>query len=932
MNKTIQLRTRLLTVALVVFLALLLLSRTLVHFLTESWWFAATGFADVFWTRITWQVGIWLVTFLVYGLLLSMNYWLAMRLTRDRPFYTYPNLNLQPYAQVLPRYVAYGVIVLLTLSAASSSVSAWETILKHLNPTDFDQSDPIFGQDIGFYFFHLPFYEVLQRGLLGLVVWCMVLSIAVYAAKGEIRPERGWKYFLTGEAKTHLCILLAIAALTIAFGFWLKRYELLYSAGGVVFGAGYTDVHARLHAYWLMGFVTVAIAILFLVSLGRSGFSLPTVGIAFYLGVLLLVNGVYPWFQQKFVVEPNELEKERPYIENNIQFTRAAYDLDQVQTEDFPAEASLDRTDLANNQSTLDNIRLWDYRPLLSTYKQLQEIRLYYLFNDVDIDRYTLDGDYRQVMLAARELTFEEVPAQAQTWVNQRLKYTHGYGLVMSPVNQVTPNGLPELFIRDIPPESTVDLTVDQSSIYYGEETDTYIFTGTSTSEFDYPLGDENAFTQYQGLGGVPMGSWGRRLAYAFDFSSFKILISNYFTADSRVHYYRQILSRVRHIAPFLQFDSDPYISVIDGRLHWIIDAYTISDRYPYSDPLARNLAGNAVMSDNLRQIAQQNTNYMRDAVKVVIDAYDGTLQFFVVDEQDPVLATYRKIFPNLFISRDRVPATVKAHFRYPLDYFQAQAQMYQAYHMANSEVFYNREDLWRFPLQVYEDTQVQMQPYYIILRLPESEQEEFVLIIPFTPVNKDNMVAWMAARSDGDEYGRLLLYEFPKQELIYGPSQVDARIDQNPEISQQLTLWSQEGSRVIRGDLLVIPIQQSLLYVEPVYLRAEQGELPELKRVIIAYGDQTVMANNLAEALTAVFGTATPEAIAAAPAADSAVTPRLDPQLIQAALEAYQQGQSALQQGNWQRYGETQQTLENLLQQLNQQASEPAVSEGSVP
>ncbi|WP_346291991.1 UPF0182 family protein [Sphaerothrix gracilis] len=918
-----QPRTRILIFLLVVFLALLLLSRTLVHLLTESWWFEATGFADVFWTRITWQVGIWLATFVAYGLLLSINYWLAMRLTRDRPFSVHANFNLQPYAQVLPRYVAYGVIFLLTLSAAGRSVSAWETILKHLNPTAFNLSDPIFSQDISFYFFHLPFYEALQRGLLGLLVWCILLAVAVYAAKGEIRPERGWKYFLTGEAKTHLCILLAIAALTVAFGFWLERYELLYSAGGVVFGAGYTDVHARLHAYWLMSFVTVAIAVLFLISLGRSGFSLPTVGIAFYLGVLLLINGVYPWFQQKFIVEPNELEKERPYIENNIEFTRAAYDLDRVQAEDFPAESELSQADIANNQSTLDNIRLWDYRPLLSTYKQLQEIRLYYLFNDVDIDRYTLDGDYRQVMLAARELDFAEVPEQAQTWVNQRLKYTHGYGLVMSPVNQVTPNGLPELFVQDIPPESTVDLAVDESSIYYGERTNTYIFTGASTPEFDYPLGDENAFTKYEGPGGVPMGSFWRRLAYAFDFNSFKILISNYFTPDSKIHYYRQVLNRVRHIAPFLKFDSDPYATLIDGRLHWIIDAYTISDRYPYSDPLARNVMGNAVLSDNLRQIINQNSNYMRDAVKVVIDAHDGTPQFFVVDEQDPVLATYRQIFPNLFIGSDRIPAAIKAHFRYPLDYFQAQAQMYQAYHMANSEVFYNREDLWRFPQQVYEGDQRQMQPYYIIMRLPDAEQEEFILIIPFTPVNKDNMVAWMAARSDGENYGRLLLYEFPKQELVYGPSQVDARIDQNPDISQQLTLWSQEGSRVIRGDLLVIPIQQSLLYVEPVYLRAEQGELPELKRVIVAYGDQTVMANNLETALATVFGAATSEAIAPeAPAAEATVSPNLDPQLVQSAITAYEQGQAALRSGDWQRYGEAQQELETLLQQLNQQAA----------
>lgn len=917
--------------------AFLLSLRTLISLLTESWWFDAVGFKQVFWTRVSWQMAIWLGTFVVYGLLLGVNYLIALRVTRDRTYILIENTTLRPYANHLPRYAALVAIAVLSLIAANHGRSAWEVILKYLNPTAFDTQDPIFSQDLSFYIFQLPFYEGLQRGLLGLLLWCGLIALAVYSLKGEIRPERGWKYFLTGEAKTHLCVLLAIISITVAAGFWLQRYEILYSPSGAVFGAGYTDVHARLQSYWLMAGVTLGVAALFMVSLWRSGFSLPSFGIAMYVVTLLVVNVGYPWFQQQFVVAPNELEKERPFIEHNIRFTQAAYGLAQIESEAFPADQPLSREDLARNRSTLDNIRLWDYRPVLSTYQQLQGIRLYYNFKDVDIDRYTLNEDYRQVMLSAREFSYGRLLQQAQTWVNRRLKYTHGFGLVMSPVNQVTPDGLPELFFENVPPETTTDLRLDQSRIYYGEETDSYIFTGTSTDEFDYPEGDNNASNRYDGQGGVPMGSAWRRLVYALRNGSFKILISNYFGPDSKIHYYRQVMQRVRHIAPFLQLDNDPYIAVIDGRLQWIIDAYTISDRYPYSEPLIRssNLAeiesGNTA---NIARIALRRTNYIRDAVKIVVDAYDGTMRFFVVDANDPLLATYDKIFPGLLEPADSIPEAIRGHFRYPLDLFTIQAQMYQTYHMANPDVFYNREDVWQFPSQIYEGNVVAVEPYYVIMRLPQAEAEEFVLIMPFTPLDRDNMVAWFAARSDGEAYGKQLLYEFPKQESVYGPSQIEARIDQNPEISQQLTLWSQEGSRVIRGDLLVIPIEQSLLYVEPVYLRAEQGELPELRRVILAYGDQTLMANDLESALTSIFGEigvdpdVTPVEISELDAGSAPMIDRQTAQLIQQALEVYQQGQAALQEQNWQQYGETQQQLEAILQALNQNASIPETIE----
>lgn len=897
---------RFLATLLVILLLGLTLSRTFVHLITDIWWFESVGFADVFWTRIIWQILVWLIILLSSGLFLLGNYWLATYLTQERPFHVLENQGYSTVARRLPCTIQI-IIGLISLWIATTSVPTWEILLKYLNPTDFSQLDPIYQRDVGFYIFRLPFYESLQNGLLMFCTWGLVLVILIYSLKGAIHFGRSWTHIMSGTVKIHVSVLLTAIAFLVAIGFWLERFELLYSSSGAVFGAGYTDVHARLHAYWFMSATTFVLGVLFIATLWRRSLALSSYGIVVCLLLYLLVNSLYPWAQQQLIVEPNELQKEAPYIAHNIEFTRNAYHLDQVQQLGFPAKDQLNRQDLADNQLTIDNIRLWDYRPLLSTYRQLQEIRPYYHFRDIDIDRYTLDGNYRQVMLAPRELVYTQVPQAARTWVNQRLKYTHGYGLVMSPVNRVTPQGLPELFIRDIPPVSEVDLEITKPAIYYGEETDTYIFTGTSTTEFDYPQGNENSYTIYEGQGGVPLPSLWRRLAYAYDLGSLNLLISNYFTAQSRIHYRRHIQDRVREVAPFLLLDHDPYIAVIDGKLQWIIDAYTVSDRYPYAKPLTQGKAA---------EIAR-GVNYIRNSVKVVVDAYDGTMQFFTVDETDPVLATYRKIFPNLFKDRDTVPRALQVHFRYPLDLFKIQSQVYLLYHIKNSEVFYNREDLWRIPTETFEGKQQLMEPNYVIMRFPKAQAEEFVLIQPFSPVNKDNMIAWMAARSDGASYGKLLLYQFPKQELVFGPSQIEARIDQNPSISQQLTLWSQKGSRVIRGDLLVIPIEQSLLYVEPVYLRAEQGELPELKRVIVAYGDQVVMTETLEQSIAEIFGSPSTQQRDSKPSKQQSIADITD--LVKSLQVVYQQAQNALKQGDWQAYGQAQQKLQTLIQQLNE-------------
>lgn len=918
----------------------LLLSRPVIHLLTESWWFNAVDFAEVFWTRMTWQVGVGAIALLSYGALLWGNVAIASRLTRYNTYIVLHELGLHHYVRHVPALVRTLIVVLAVNGGVIFGQTAWETTLKFLNSTPFEYTDPIYSRDIGFYLFDLPFYQQIHGWLLGLLFWCLVLSVTLYSLKGAIEPDRGWQYALRGGSKVHLSLLLAAIALLVAAGFWLQRYSLLYSSSGVVFGAGYTDVNAQEQAYWIMTVATLVLAGLFIGSLWRVSLAIPLYGCGVYLVALIVLTGFYPQFQQRFIVEPNELAKETRYITYNIDFTRRAYGLDDVVRQDYPAENQLDRATLDRNASTIRNIRLWDYRPLLSTYRQLQEIRLYYSFKDVDIDRYTLDGDYRQVMLAARELDYSQVPAEAQTWVNQRLKYTHGYGIAMSPVNVVTSQGLPRLFIKDIPPVSSVDLTVERPGIYYGEDTTNYIFTGTTTEEFDYPRSDGNALTTYSGLGGVPIPSFWQRLAYAYDFNSIKILISNYFAPTSRIHYRRTISDRIHHVAPFLQLDRDPYITVIDGKLKWIMDAYTVSDRFPYSQPLARSVTVSAAASPD---VAHGGVNYIRNSVKVVVDAYDGTMEFLVVDETDPVLATYRKIFPGLFSPSADIPPGIKAHFRYPVDLFKAQAQIYSAYHMTDPEVFYNREDLWDVPTEQFDGQPQRMEPYHIIMQLPEGDQEEFILILPFTPVNRSNMIAWMAARSDGDQYGQMVLYSFPKEGLIYGPSQIEARVDQDPVISSQLTLWGQEGSQVIRGNLLVIPIERSLLYVEPIYLQAETGELPELKRVIVAYGDQVVMTETLEASLTEIFGassTASPDTPAdsatsspdgtgeeaIAPASTSAADPPAPAlpenltDLAEALSTTYEEAQTALQQGDWETYGEKQAELETLIQEFKQQ------------
>jgi len=688
----------------------------------------------------------------------------------------------------------------------------------------------------------------------------------------------------------HIGGLLIIVLGFFAWGYWLGIWELVFSTQGVVFGASYADIHAKLPAQWILLSVVLLFMVLVLVSILRRNFRWLLYGIGGWIVAAILVGGIFPAMVQRFQVQPNELVREGPYIEYNIQFTRDAFALNRVEEQPFPAEETPTPQDIAQNEVTINNIRLWDHRPLKDTYNQIQSIRLYYDFNDVDVDRYIIDDEYRQVMLSARELSAEKLAGEAQTWVNRQLQFTHGYGIALSPVNEITIQGLPNLLVKDIPPVGIFDIE--------GEKTNNYVIVKTNTQEFDYPMGDENVYGYYQGKDGVILDGFIRRLVYAWQFGDLNILISNELTPESRVLYYRNIRERVNHLAPFLKLDADPYLVVMDGRLFWIQDAYTTSDRYPYSQPLSGGL------------------NYIRNSVKAVIDAYNGSVTFYITDPEDALIRTYQTIFPQLFVSAEQMPEYLRAHWRYPEDMFNIQALVYQSYHMHDARVFYNKEDLWAVPKEVYAGSEQPMEPYYVIMRLPDEEKEEFLLMLPFTPVNKNNTIGWLAARCDGENYGKLLAYIFPKDNLVYGPSQIENRIQQDTVITEQFALWGRGGSRVIRGNLLMIPLGKSLMYVEPVFLQAEAGGLPELKRVIVAAGEHIAMEATLEESIAAIFGAKVAPTEPEPPGPVEPV-PAEVVNLIEQAQQHYNKAQEYLKAGDWTNYGKELDALKAVLDQL---------------
>lgn len=771
---------------------------------------------------------------------------------------------------IYPRMSSAISTIFLSLSFSLVLASQWSRVLPALNPTSFGQRDPLFNQDISFYIFRLPVLELVEFWLSGLFLFTLVAVALVYLLAGNSLSQGRFLGFSAPQQR-HLYILVGVLLLTTSIGHWLNRYELLYSSQGVAYGASYTDVRIDLPVQTALSILTLALV---LVALGRSlfGFShhrsrqkLPSflILIATYMLIALLGESLLPWLMQRLVVQPNEFQRERPYIERSIAFTRDAFNLTDIQEESFAPKSNLTAEKLSNNDLTVRNIRVWDTRPLLESNRQLQQIRLYYEFADADVDRYTLtksDGttERRQVLISARELNYKQLEDTAQTWVNQHLSYTHGYGFTMSPVNTAAVGGLPDYFIKDIAHVASNEdvarsIPIGRPRIYFGELTNNYVMTGTKVPELDYPSTDNNVYTTYAGQGGISLGSRWERLLFAKHLSDWQMLFTNDFTADTKLLFRRNIQARIKQIAPFLQFDGDPYLVVADANaqaasdgsnpidpegnyLYWMIDAYTTSDRYPYSDP------------------GGQPFNYIRNSVKVVVDAYHGSVSFYIADPTDPIIQTWAQLFPAMLQPLEAMPPALAAHLRYPEDYSLVQSDQLLVYHMTDPRIFYNREDTWRAPNEIYANESQIVEPYYLIMKLPEESEEEFVLLRPFTPAQRNNLIAWLAARSDGDQYGRILLYRFPKQELVYGPEQIEARINQDPEISQRISLWNTQGSRANQGNLLVIPIEESLLYVEPLYLEAEQNRLPILARVIVAYQNRIAMAETLDQALEAIF------------------------------------------------------------------------------
>ena len=864
---------------------------------TEWLWFNSLGYGSVYATILKTKVLLFFSAAVIFCILFLGNLVLAMRLS--------PKNGPRSWPWTL---IIVGA-VLLSLIFGLVAQSSWQVVLQFFNGQPFGIADPVFQKEISFYVFSLPFLNLLRSWFLSALILTLIGSAGLYFISYMMQRI---SFDFARPVLAHVGgLAMAIMGL-FAWGYWLGIWELVFSERGVVFGASYADMHAKLPAQWILLAVVIIFIVLLLFSILQRNYRWALYGVVGWLVAAILVGGIFPGAIQRFQVQPNELARERPYIDYNIQFTREAFALNRIEEQPFPAEDAPTLQDIAQNEVTINNIRLWDPRPLKDTYNQIQSIRLYYDFNDVDVDRYVIDGEYRQVMLSARELSVDKLAAQAQTWVNRQLQFTHGYGIALSPVNEVSNEGLPTLLVKDIPPVG--DFDIEQPQIYFGEKTDHYIIVETNTQEFDYPMGDENVYGSYEGKDGVNIDSFMRRLVYAWQFGDLNILISSELTSESRILYYRNIKERVNRLAPFLKLDSDPYITLVDGRLFWIQDAYTVTDRYPYSQPLGNGL------------------NYIRNSVKAVIDAYDGSVVFYVTDPEDALLQTYQVIFPDLFVPVEQMPEALRVHLRYPVDMFDIQASMYQSYHMRDARVFYNKEDLWTVPREVYAGKEQLMEPYYIIMSLPDEEEEEFLLMLPFTPMNKNNTIGWLAARCDGEKYGKLLAYLFPKERLVYGPSQIENRIQQDTVITEQLALWGRGGSRVIRGNLLLIPLGKSKLYVEPVFLQAEVSGLPELKRVIVAIGDQIAMEPTLKESLEAIFAAEIPSAepVAEPPPAETVVKPPVVPvpeepavvdititSLIEEAQRHYDEAQRYLKAGDWAGYGNELDALEAVLDRL---------------
>ena len=786
----------------------------------------------------------------------------------SQPWYLGLFAGLSIAILIYSKFFLRAIAIILSLEFGWILSQYWAKILLSFYPISFNHSEPLFGKDISFYIFSLPIWELLGFWLIGLSLYGLISVTLTYLLSANSLSQASFPGFSSPQMR-HLFGLMGCLMLVGALCYWLSRYQLLYSARGVSYGASFTDVKAQLPANTILCVLSSAIALylLWLTVFWQKKSShhrwiFYSLGI--YLIFIVIGNFILPMAVQKLIVEPNELKREKPYITRNIALTRQAFNLDAIDSQTFNPIGKLTEADIKANDLTIRNIRLWDQQPLLKTNRQLQQIRPYYQFADADIDRYLIKSndnqEKQQVLIAARELNYQDVPPQAQTWINRNMIYTHGYGFTMSPVNTVAADGLPEYFVKDISKNGSVlntsspdireSIPIGQPRIYYGEISNTHVITRTKVRELDYPSGSDNVYNNYDGLGGIKIDSLWKRWLFSIYLKDWRMLFTRDFLPETKVLFRRNINQRIRAIAPFLKFDSDPYLVVADAQkddqklqfpgqenyLYWIVDAYTTSDRYPYSNT------------------GKDGINYIRNSVKVVIDANNGTVRFYIADPQDPLIIAWSKIFPQMFQPLGNLPPNLRSHLRYPVDFFKIQSERLMIYHMTDPQVFYNREDQWQIPNEIYGNETRKVEPYYLITSLPNVSFEEFILLLPYTPKQRTNLIAWLAARSDGENYGKLVLYNFPKERLIYGQEQIEARINQDPVISQQISLWNRQGSRVIQGNLLIVPIEQSLLYVEPIYLEATQNSLPTLVRVVVAYENRIIMARTLEQALQGIF------------------------------------------------------------------------------
>ena len=819
---------------------------------TDFLWYGELGFRGIYIKVLTTRIALFAVGFIVTAILLAISLLTINRNTSGPGGLPIPE-DLAKIAGRLLTIIAIAATLIIGIVMGSFFASKWELFLRFTNAANFGVTDPLYGKDLSFYIFELPTYSFIQGWLLAVAIVVGIASAVLAFANFTLR---GVSFTLTSTIRNQLIIIGSIIVLIVSIGFWIDRLELVHSDGGVVYGATYSDVYAKKIALLVLSILGVIVAAAMIIGAFLKNIKISIAPLGLWVILIFALGSAWPSIVQQFSVNPQEFVKEQKYIEDNIEYTRIGFGLNSIDEAFYETEGSV-TSDLINaNLKSVENIRLWDYRPLSNVYKQIQLIRPYYDFKDADVDRYMINGEYRQVLLAAREVAPEKLAEESQTWVNRKLFYTHGIGIAMSPATEFTSEGRPIFFAKDIPangqipissPETgaTPDVMVNNPRIYYGENTLDYVIVNTNTEELDYQTGEgELIKANYEGDGGVSVGTWFRKLVYAWEMRDINILISSELNNQSRIQYKREIQERVAEIAPFLTLDKDPYIVAGEGQLFWMQDAYTTSNKLPYSDP-------------ELDDQKHSDYNYIRNSVKVVIDAYTGDIDFYLWDENDPVALTYKKIFPKLFSDANEMPESIRSHVRYPQGLFSIQASKYIKYHMDDPQHFYGNEDLWAIPQEKFGQGDVlqEVEPYYVIMKLPGNEKEEFVQLIPYTPTNRPNMVGWLAARSDGDQYGNLVAYNFPKDRQVDGPEQVEARIDNDQDISAWFTLRCAEGSTCIRGNLLVIPIGDSILYAEPIYIQAEGVSFPELKKVILATAEKVVMGDSLDDALYMLTG-----------------------------------------------------------------------------